>query len=309
MFARFVAVYVLILVCAGALVTGNKAALSDYTWPKFFGSWVPRYFVGGLKYEETHRIIAGVAGILTLILTIWILRVDRRFRVRALGIWAFGAVIAQALVGGLIIHWMQQFGSSVIHFCLSQAYFAVIVAIAVAYSPGWFRLSPEPIAEGNASYRKQAKILVGIVYFQLVLGAGLRHTPEAAFLIHLFLHIVNLFAVSGLILWLILRTIQEHPKARPLRRELLLLIHLIAVQVLLGVASIFANRARLQDAAPELHHVAISTAHVVLGALIFARTIVFAMKASRLLPVSASDEKSKTADVAGIAPAPQQNGF
>ena len=41
-FAKLTALFTLVLIGAGALITGNKAALSDPTWPKFAGSWVLR---------------------------------------------------------------------------------------------------------------------------------------------------------------------------------------------------------------------------------------------------------------------------
>ena len=66
----------------GALITGNKAALSDPTWPKFVGSWLPQKetWVGGLRYEDTHRVIAATTGLLTLALAVWLqVREPRRW--------------------------------------------------------------------------------------------------------------------------------------------------------------------------------------------------------------------------------------
>src|SRR5262245_35131434 len=54
--ARVTVFATFLLLIAGALVTGNKAAMADPTWPKFVDSWWPRFWVGGLLYEDSHRI-------------------------------------------------------------------------------------------------------------------------------------------------------------------------------------------------------------------------------------------------------------
>src|SRR4051794_34013509 len=74
-----------LLLIAGALVTGNKAALSDPTWPQFVGNWIPRYWVGGLKFEDSHRIVAGTVAVLTFVLALTLQFRDARPKLRKLG--------------------------------------------------------------------------------------------------------------------------------------------------------------------------------------------------------------------------------
>src|SRR3989442_14373505 len=79
---RFAVVFffwTILLLVAGALVTSNEAALSVADWPTSYGTFTPP-MVGGIVYEHSHRVIAGVLGILLIIeaIVIW-LREERRW--------------------------------------------------------------------------------------------------------------------------------------------------------------------------------------------------------------------------------------
>src|SRR2546429_5597351 len=71
-FAVFTVCWTILLFVAGALVTSKDAALSVSDWPKSHGSWVPplRSLQGGDFFEFSHRFVAGVLGILTLLLAV-----------------------------------------------------------------------------------------------------------------------------------------------------------------------------------------------------------------------------------------------
>src|SRR4030095_7861282 len=67
--AVFVFLWTVLLFIAGALVTSNAAALSVPDWPKSFGTWFPslrQLARGGALFEHSHRVIAGVLGVLLL---------------------------------------------------------------------------------------------------------------------------------------------------------------------------------------------------------------------------------------------------
>ncbi len=83
-------------------------------WPTSFGSWykIPK-LVGGVKFEHTHRMIAQVAGLLTIILAVWTWRVEKRRWMRVLGFAALGTVIAQGILGGLTVLFLPASGSFV----------------------------------------------------------------------------------------------------------------------------------------------------------------------------------------------------
>ena len=97
-YAILVAVCTLLLVLAGASVTSKEAGLSVPDWPLSYGQVIPD-MTGGVLFETGHRMIATVVGILTVILAIWIARVEKRQWMRRLGWVAVSLVVAQGLLG------------------------------------------------------------------------------------------------------------------------------------------------------------------------------------------------------------------
>src|ERR1700722_15842491 len=82
-FAIATGAWIVLLIIAGALVTSNDAGLAVPDWPLSYGSWMPP-MVGGILYEHGHRIIAAVAGLLTIILAVWLQLREPRAWVRKL---------------------------------------------------------------------------------------------------------------------------------------------------------------------------------------------------------------------------------
>jgi cytochrome c oxidase assembly protein subunit 15 len=284
LFSKAVVVLTFILICAGALVTGNKAALSDPTWPEFVGKWFPTKatFVANLRFEDSHRVIAGITAITAFVLAIVLTYKEKRQWVRRLGWFAVGTVIAQAVLGGLIIRLFRQYNMSVFHACLGQAFFCLIVSIAVFTSKRWERDKLSIERPGNVSFYRQCKWAVGLIFFQLLLGAALRHS-ERAFWIHLYLHMGTAVLVVGMVIWLTTRVFAEYKDIARLRRTSIFLSIIVVIQIVLGVLSIFANRARVAPETPRFDHVVVSTAHVATGALILATTLILAIRARQAL--------------------------
>ena len=131
-FAIFTACATLILVVVGALVTSNDAGLSVPDWPTTFGSFykMPR-MVGGVQYEHGHRMVAEFVGLLTIILAVWIWRVDKRRWLRLLGLAALATVITQGIVGGLTVLFFLPPPISSAHAAVAQTFFCIAVLIAV----------------------------------------------------------------------------------------------------------------------------------------------------------------------------------
>jgi len=65
-------------------------------WPTSFGYLVKvPHFVGGVRYEWSHRMVAGTLVTLTLAIAMWTLLVERRRWMRWLAVGAFCTVIVQ----------------------------------------------------------------------------------------------------------------------------------------------------------------------------------------------------------------------
>src|SRR5512143_2166572 len=138
-YATLVAVCTLFLVIAGASVTSKEAGLSVPDWPLSYGQVIPQ-MTGGVLFETGHRMIATIVGILTILLAIWIARVEKpphgRAWMRRLGWVAVSLVVAQGLLGGATVLLLQPPPISIAHACLAQLFFSVTVAIAVSTLSG-----------------------------------------------------------------------------------------------------------------------------------------------------------------------------
>ena len=133
--------------------------------------------VGGIRYEHTHRMVASIVGVLTLILTIWLNYGQRRRWVKILGWIALCTVILQGILGGLTVRYFLPTSISVAHGALAQTFF--LMTIALAYSQSQERRLRETAKEKlNGNFLKLCGLLIVAVYAQLILGAVMRHTES-----------------------------------------------------------------------------------------------------------------------------------
>ena len=74
-YAKLVAASTVLLIAAGGMVTSTGSGLSVPDWPNTYGwfmfSFPMSKWVGGIRYEHTHRLIASTVGFLTIILAVW----------------------------------------------------------------------------------------------------------------------------------------------------------------------------------------------------------------------------------------------
>src|SRR6476659_5360028 len=140
-YAKLVAVSTALLIAAGGMVTSTGSGLSVPDWPNTYGwfmfSFPMSKWVGGIRYEHTHRLIASTVGFLTIILAIWTWRVEPRGWVRKLGFAALGTVILQGLLGGITVLLFLPPAVSIGHAGLAQIFFCLTVTLALVTSSGW----------------------------------------------------------------------------------------------------------------------------------------------------------------------------
>lgn len=290
-FAWVHALLVALLIVAGALITGNKAALSDPTWPQFVGQWYPtrETFVGGLRFEDSHRVIAAITGLATLAFAVFLQLRDTRPLVKKLAWAAFALVVVQALFGGAIILLKRPAWTSIVHGVLGQAYLCLAVALAVYVSRVW-QTAPAPVVRNeNRLVLRTSVFLTGALLVQLVLGAKVRHI-HSIFIPQLVLHILLALVVTFGVVLLFAVLHNFYRDQRALWRMAAVAVVLVAAQFILGVLSIFANRARLSPEAPEFLHILISTSHVIGGAALLSALLALALRAQRLLAPQATAE-------------------
>src|SRR6202049_2890801 len=176
-FAVTLASWTFLLLIAGALVTSNDAGLSVPDWPTSFGSWykIPK-LVGGVQFEHIHRMIAQVAGLLTLILAIWTWRVEKRRWLRFLALAAVGTVITQGVLGGLTVLFFLPALISSAHAAVAQTFFCIAVAIAVFTGRRWVEEQPRTeLDQRRPALFPLTLLSLFVLYVQLILGAMFRH--------------------------------------------------------------------------------------------------------------------------------------
>jgi cytochrome c oxidase assembly protein subunit 15 len=271
-FSVLVAGCTLFLVVAGALVTSNDAGLSVPDWPLSYGSLMPR-MEGGVFWEHGHRMVATTVGLLTIVLAVWISRADSRGWMRTLGWSALGAVVAQGLLGGITVLLLQPKPVSIGHACLAELFFSTTVAIALFTSPAWRRGGVEVEDPG---LRWLAVWAAASVFIQLALGAAARHRAWGALP-----HIGWAPIAAGMVLWLVIRILIRHAAHDQLRWPALTLVSIAFAQVFLGIAAYMSRIAALDAPQPMPVMVAFTAAHVAVGALTLAFSVVTAIQVHR----------------------------
>jgi len=279
-FAILVACATFFLIIAGALVTSNDAGLATPDWPLSNGQFFPK-MVGNLFWEHGHRMVATTVGMLTIVLTIFILVKEKRQWVRRLGIFALLAVIAQGLLGGLTVKLMLPLAVSTAHATLAQLFFCTTVSLAVFTSRSWIEAWPLPEEKEGFPLRYLCAAALVTIFLQLIIGATLRHsaTWDKPLPVELVLtHIGGAFAVTLALGGAAISVLRRHKNEAFLTRPAMLALMLLVVQLFLGLAAYLTRQASPHDPQPLNPMIGITVAHVACGALVFATTIVLTLR-------------------------------
>jgi heme a synthase len=279
-FAKFVVAWTVLLFIAGALVTSNNAALSVPDWPKSFGTWFPslRQLAGGAFFEHSHRVIAGGLGVFTLVLAVVIWLKDNRRWLCWFGVIAVLGVAVQAVLGGEVVRQLLQYWLPVIHAVFAQIVFAAVLGIAVFTSKWWVSERPRLADNGTPSIRTLAVVNAGVIFLQVVLGAGFRHSE-----IPVWPHMAGALVVLGTVIWTAAALRKRFGASSELSRARGLLHGIFGLQFLLGFGAYWA-RLESMKAGPTSATVLLTVTHTVLGALLFAFSILVVLLCFRLVP-------------------------
>jgi cytochrome c oxidase assembly protein subunit 15 len=280
-FAVFVLLWTVLLFVAGALVTSNAAALSVPDWPKSFGTWFPslRQLVGGAFFEHSHRVIAGVLGLLLVVETVMIWLKDERKWLRWFALTAVGGVVVQAILGGEVVRELLHYWLPVLHACFAQVMFGAILCLAVFTSKWWTEEHKQLGDRGGVSIHTLALLNAVVMFVQVFFGAAFRHQYAA-----IWPHLVGSAVVLGMMIWTtwVLRKRFEDSPELTFGRTLL--HNMVGMQILLGVAAYWSRFSTADAPQPVPVMVILTVVHTVFGALVFATAILVVLMCYRLVP-------------------------
>jgi cytochrome c oxidase assembly protein subunit 15 len=280
-FALFTVCWTVLLFVAGALVTSKDAALSVTDWPTSHGSLIPPLssLQGGDLFEFSHRVFAGGLGILTLVLAVLLWTKENRPWLRWLGTIAVLGVVVQAVLGGQVVIRLLHYWLPVIHACFAQIVFGAVVSIAVFTSDWWVSERPQLEDGGTPSIHFLAILNAAVIYLQVILGAGFRHKE-----IPIWPHLGGALLVLCMVVWTAVALRKRFGQSRELSKVRILLHAIFGTQFLLGFGAYWSRLSTADAPQPMPVMVTLTVIHTVVGALLFALSILIVLLCYRLVP-------------------------
>lgn len=264
-FAFFTACLTFPLIFVGGLVKSHEAGLSVPDWPTTYGynmfTFPLHWMVGGIFYEHGHRLYASAVGFCILVLAFWMWRSEPRKWVKQLGWYSLLAVCVQGALGGLTVYLLLPTWNSTAHAALAQITFCLTVAMSMVTRKDWNDNVVKVSDEEAEKLRKATFITVGAIFFQLILGAVMRH-EEAGLAIETFpladgklipdftsVGVALNFAhrlwaiVVGVLIWRTgLLALKEAKRFSSYRRPAIAGMVLVIFQISLGAATIWSAK-------------------------------------------------------------------
>jgi cytochrome c oxidase assembly protein subunit 15 len=272
------------LLFVGGLVTSTGSALAVPDWPTTFGYNLFLYplsgMVGGILYEHSHRLLGALVGLLTIVLTLGLWLREPRPWLRWLGSTALGGVILQGTLGGLRVVLLQQ-TLAIVHACLAQAFFALLVSIAFLTSPDREADTTVPATEDLRRLRRLCVLTTVLIYMQVVFGAILRHTGTRldAHLLFAALVAIHVLVVTSQV-W------QHHFEERYFVHPVMLLCGLLLAQLGLGLGAYLVKFTAMAALVTPFARVSLTTLHLAVGSLMLATSLVLTLRSYHVLTAS-----------------------
>ena len=200
-----------------------------------------------------------------------------------LGIGALCTVITQAILGGLTVLFLQPPWVSSAHAAVAQTFFCIAVLIAVFTGRRWVEEAPQvEFDTRRPSLRALTLLSILVLYVQLILGAMFRHHGMSWWP-----HVLNATVVAFVLTWTAIRALSQFSRIEAVRRPTIIVLSLLIAQLCLGFVAFMTRIAWGRDALqPELPMVLSTVAHVAVGALLLASTVVLAVQVWRHVTVA-----------------------
>ena len=280
-FSIFVVCWTVLLLTAGALVTSRDAALSVADWPTSFGRWFPplRLLSGGAFYEHSHRVIAAILGMFIIVLAGLLWKYEERPWLKKLGFFALGLVIFQGVLGGLTVIKLLHYWLPVMHACTAQLMFITLVSIAFFTSRWWMDNLPQYEDKGALPIHTIVALNSALIFLQILAGAGFRHQY-----ISVKPHVIGSLVVLCMVIWTASVLRRRFDQVKEISRARIALHAIVGLQILLGIAAYWSRISTASDPQPMPVMITFTVIHTVVGALLFATSIVTVLLCYRLVP-------------------------
>jgi len=136
-----------------------------------------------------------------------------------------------------------------------------------------------------------------VLYVQLILGGMFRHHGMSWWP-----HVANAAVVTFVLAWTAIRAISVYSNLDAVRRPAILMLSLLITQLCLGFAAFVTRVAWGKSAAqPELPMVVSTVAHVAVGALLLATTVILSIQVWRHVPVAVEESVRQTRPDTSVA--------
>lgn len=282
-FSWIVAGATFVLILSGGQVTSTDSGDAVPTWP--LPLLLP--MEGGVFFELGHRQVAATVGILTGILVLLTACLRRRVSTGVFrgGLVALLLVLVQATLGGLRVWMGTAEGTSesirvtafgIAHAMLAQVFFSTTVLLAFLLNPRLLaRLRIRAVASADDAVAGRlslaARLAVGALLLQLLLGALLRLTRPGPVPVLVFVHLLGMVLVVAAAAEVMTRVGRGRESFSPLFPLTGAAMGLLTVQILVGFTAWAAVAGMTSPASAELTwRTIVPTIHAGLGALLLA---------------------------------------
>ena len=301
------------LLWVGGLVTTTKSGMAVPDWPGTYGYNLLLYpwttWLAGpwdLFIEHGHRLLATLAGLLTIGLLVLVLRFDDRRWMRVVAVAALVGVILQGVLGGLRVLLDERL-LAMVHGSVGPLFFALTAAIVLWTSATWRLARP-----ADGAIRLNVAVPLGLVttllvFVQLVLGATIRQMPVTAspqtFAVAVKAHLF-MAAMVAAACWILAMRLVARGVPKPVRMFGVAAAVVVLLQISLGVFTWLSkygvprfavayigtgDTATLADGWWQNH---IVTAHQATGSALLAVILVGTLLAWRFAPTMAAADST-----------------
>jgi heme A synthase len=157
--------------------------------------------------------------------------------------------------------------------------FGALLGIATFTSKWWVTERPQLSDNGSPSIHAVTIVNAEVIFLQVVLGAGFRHQE-----IPIWPHIVGALAVMGVVIWTAVVMRKRFGNSPEMTRGRMLLHSIFGIQFLLGFGAYWSRLATVGAAQPMPVMIWLTVIHTVVGAILFAFSILIVLMTFRLVP-------------------------